>query len=367
MMAQETARVVEDADRPAAKDLSVAFGRQEAELAEVEAAPLREHACHRQALSIQGSELCCLRVRGSQESLHRRTGTKRDWRAAGPGNIRPRYRSTRRSFCWILATLGPISIARSPTTNLATPRRPWRTASTIQINTSSNSYYNRGIAYDKMKAYDKASLILRLPSTWTPRTPISTTTGLLLPKAGQVQPCARGLHGGHTEEPWAAGHTTTGLLCWRRNQEAVKDYTIALQLEPQNAIALHNRGVLYERLVRSTGAANSTAISTPKSAISYHARAVLNANRGDKTANDFDIAISIEPSNPLYVKSRAIYNKEKARTRKPLRTTRRHWGCSRTTSSASRTRPTATGSSAGTTTPLRTTLRPSRCSRRTWG
>ena len=63
----------------------------------------------------------------------------------------------------------------------------------------------------------------------------------------------------------------------------------------------------YERLghvAKAHGDYSTAIIHDPKSAISYHARAILNANRGAAEAvNDFDIAISIEPENPLYVAS----------------------------------------------------------------
>lgn len=97
----------------------------------------------------------------------------------------------------------------------------------------------------------------------------------------------------------------------KRYAEAVKDYTHALEIEPNNSTAYHNRGSLLERLGNLKNALadfNKAIELDPKSALSYNARGLLleristNEAELEKSIQDFNRAVALEPNNPVFLR-----------------------------------------------------------------
>jgi len=80
---------------------------------------------------------------------------------------------------------------------------------------------------------------------------------------------------------------------------AVNDYTLALQLEPNNIHALHNRGICYQKLAKFNEAIEDFTLvikSNPNNSSAYFNRGCCFDSQGNvnKAINDYSIALQID-------------------------------------------------------------------------
>ena len=92
---------------------------------------------------------------------------------------------------------------------------------------------------------------------------------------------------------------------------AISDYSEAIQLDPMNAIALHNRGLAYANKSQNDEAITdySEAIRLdPTNALALHNRGLAYANKRqyDEAIADYSEAIRLDPTNALALHNRGL-------------------------------------------------------------